>query len=598
MLVHSPAEEFLDADAGLAAEGVGELVGLAAVFAPRAQEFGADAGGAHREQLGADVHDPAQEALLGLHPALPAGHRVERGPGQLAGGALDVAQVRGEVDAVPELAVGGRELPRSGHQLGQPLGVEGAGLRARPGLVLEGLVRVDQVTGDREVGVDRLAGDQQVHDLGGALEDAVDAQVPQHLLGGHRPLPARPQRLGGLEAAAAADLHQFVGHQAGHLRAVQLGEGGLDADVVAVLVGHLGRQVHHGLQREGGGRDEGDLGADRLVQGDRFAPLLAGGRPLPGDLQAPLAGAYAHRGQRQPARVQGGEGDLQARALRADPVRGRHPHPVEAGDAVLQAAQAHERVAVLHGDALGGRLHDERRDAARVALGLRHAGHHDQQVGDHAVGGPELHAVEDVVVAVRDRGGGEPGRVGADVRFGQQEGGDVGAGAARQEGVLLLLGAEDLQRLRYADRLMGAQQRADGRAGGADKGEGLVVVHLRQAQPAVLRVDLHAEGAELLEPVDHVVGDPRVPLDEGGVDLRLAEVAELGEELLAALGVLVRGGRGWGWTRSRRKRPRKSSLAKLGLRQCCSRAASATWRASRSVTVGRVGAADMTLTSP
>ncbi len=58
-------------------------------------------------------------------------------------------------------------------------------------------------------------------------------------------------------------------------------------------------------------------------------------------------------------------------------------------------------------------------------------------------------------------------------------------------------------------------------------------------------------------------------------------------------------GSGWGWMRSSRKRPRNSSLAKLGLCQSCCRAASATWRASRSVTVVReVVGADMRLTSP
>ncbi len=59
-------------------------------------------------------------------------------------------------------------------------------------------------------------------------------------------------------------------------------------------------------------------------------------------------------------------------------------------------------------------------------------------------------------------------------------------------------------------------------------------------------------------------------------------------------------GIGCGWIRSSRKCPRKSSLAKLGLRQSCSRAASATCRASRSVTLGCAGCvADMRgLTSP
>ncbi len=223
----------------------------------------------------------------------------------------------------------------------------------------------------------------------------------------------------------------------------------------------------------------------------------------------------------------------------ADAVGGGDADLVEAGDAVLDAAQAHEGVAVLDGDARRVRLHDEGGDAALVALALRHAGHDDQQVGDDAVGGPQLDAVEDVVVPLGHRGGGEAGGVGADVGLGEQEGADVGAGAARQETLPLLLRAELLQGLRHADRLVRREQHADRRAGGAGQRERLVVVHLGETETAVLGVDLHAEGAELLEPVDDLVGDARLALDAGGVDLRLAEVAELGEELLAALGRFV-----------------------------------------------------------
>ena len=74
------------------------------------QVLGAYAGGAHREQLGADVDDPGQEVLLELHPALPAGHGVEGAAGELAGGPLDVPQVAGER---AELGVGGGQLARS-----------------------------------------------------------------------------------------------------------------------------------------------------------------------------------------------------------------------------------------------------------------------------------------------------------------------------------------------------------------------------------------------------------------------------------------------------------------------------------------------------
>lgn len=256
-----------------------------------------------------------------------------------------------------------------------------------------------------------------------------------------------------------------------------------------------------------------------------------------------LPAAHAHRGQREASGVEGGEGDLQARALGADAVRGRDADLVEAGDAVLKAAQPHEGVAVLDGDAVRRGLDDEGGDAALVPIGLRYACHDHEQIGDDAVRGPQLHAVQDVVVTVRYGRHRHARRVGADVRLGEQERADVRAGTARQELVLLLLGAELLQRLRYADRLMGGEQRADRRIRGADEGEGLVVVHLGEAEPAVLRVDLHAEGAELLEPVDHLVGDLRLALDARRIDLRLAEVAELGQELLAALGVLVRGQR-------------------------------------------------------
>lgn len=203
---------------------------------------------------------------------------------------------------------------------------------------------------------------------------------------------------------------------------------------------------------------------------------------------------------------------------------------------------------MLDGDAGRVGLDDEGGDAAAVALGGTSfgdgdAGHDDEEVGDDAVGGPELHAVEDVRVPVRYGGGGEARRVGADVGLGEQEGGDVGTGQSGQEGVLLLLGAEDLQRLRYADRLVRGEQGADGGARGADEGEGPVVVQLGEAETAVLAVDLHAERAELLESGERLVGDAGLAFDAGAVDPGLAELAEGREEGLAAPGVLLRGER-------------------------------------------------------
>ena len=74
--------------------------------------------------------------------------------------------------------------------------------------------------------------------------------------------------------------------------------------------------------------------------------------------------------------------------------------------------QAHERVAVLDGHALGVVGQDEGADAALVALALGHLGHDHDDVGDGAVGGPQLVAVDGVAPAVLGggRGGAQAGR--------------------------------------------------------------------------------------------------------------------------------------------------------------------------------------------
>jgi hypothetical protein len=45
-------------------------------------------------------------------------------------------------------------------------------------------------------------------------------------------------------------------------------------------------------------------------------------------------------------------------------------------------------------------------------------------------------------------------------------------------------------------------------------------------------VDLHAEGAELAEPGDGLVGDAGLALDQGAVELGLAELPQARQELL------------------------------------------------------------------
>ena len=205
-----------------------------------------------------------------------------------------------------------------------------------------------------------LAGDQQLHDFRGPLEDPVDPHVAELLLGRHGAFAAGLERVRGLKASAAADLHQFVGDPEANLAGPQLGQRRLDPDVLLPGVGHSGGQFKDGVQGESAGGDEGDLLAHRLMLADGLAPLDAGVGPFAGDLQAPFAASRAERGDGEPAGVQRGEGDFQALPFTAQPVGRGDPDLVETGDAVFDAAEAHEGVAVFHRDAGGVHFHHER----------------------------------------------------------------------------------------------------------------------------------------------------------------------------------------------------------------------------------------------
>ena len=130
-------------------------------------------------------------------------------------------------------------------------------------------------------------------------------------------------------------------------------------------------------------------------------------------------------------------------------------------------------------DALHIALDDERGDPARVSSRLRHVGHDDHHPGDGPVGGPELDAVQHVSGPVLGRNGrgGEPGRVAADVRLGQEEGAHLPGGDARQPLPLLLLGAEQEQGA-DADALVGVDEHRHGGVVAADHLHDLAVALL------------------------------------------------------------------------------------------------------------------------
>ena len=250
---------------------------------------------------------------------------------------------------------------------------------------------------------------------------------------------------------------------------------------------------------------------------------MAGVRPAAADLEALLRDAGADGGQREASGVERREGDAQALPFLADEILARYAHVAKADDAVRERLETHEVTAVLdlHARPIG--VDDEGADLLRRGV----ARHHDEELGERAVGAPELLAVQQKHVAVTHRRRGEARRIGADVRLGEGKGGDRTRRAAWQIFLFLLRGAEELQRLRHPDRLVRGEERADVVVGAADHLHDLAVLRDREAEPAVLLRDLHPEGAELAEPVDDVVGVLARLVDRDAVDLFAQEGLEL-----------------------------------------------------------------------
>src|SRR5205807_133598 len=138
------------------------------------ERAGVHARGGDREQLRTDVDGAPEERLALLQASLPARDPVKDRARELARASLDESQVLRER---AELVVRAGALTLADDELRQPPGVEATGPERAPGPVGELRLALQQVAGRLEVGVDGLACDQEVHDLGRALEDPVDAHV-------------------------------------------------------------------------------------------------------------------------------------------------------------------------------------------------------------------------------------------------------------------------------------------------------------------------------------------------------------------------------------------------------------------------------------
>src|SRR5690606_3578079 len=106
-IVEEAIEQIVHSDRGLATEDVSHTHGLLTILCP-AERLGANTCARHREQLRADIHEPAEKGLLLLQLRLVAGHRVEHAASQLLGSSFDESQV---FRKLTELAVPGPSSP-------------------------------------------------------------------------------------------------------------------------------------------------------------------------------------------------------------------------------------------------------------------------------------------------------------------------------------------------------------------------------------------------------------------------------------------------------------------------------------------------------
>ena len=347
-----------------------------------------------------------------------------------------------------------------------------------------------------------------MHHVRRSFDDSVDSRIPEGPLDRARDLTPLLQRGGGLIAPSTLELQGRVDQVPADLRVVHLCRGRLHPDVGVSAIRCRGAEVGERLHREVSAAQLRELVASRLVLADLASPLvpsLAPARQVCGQL---LDRTRVDGRNAQPSVVECRQGESKTLPLPEDDVLRRHLHVCEPNQTVLDGAQPHEATPVHDLDAGCVPVHDEGRDLLDLLAALHdgRCGRHDHvQVGDHAVGTPELLAVDDPVLSVLrgDRRRLHLGRVGPNGGLGEAERTHGALRKTGQELLLLLLGTEQLQGLRNTDGLVCAQRRDGGAAVARDRREDAHVVGLTEAEAAVLGRDLDAEQPEVCQSAHH-----------------------------------------------------------------------------------------------
>ena len=215
---------------------------------------------------------------------------------------------------------------------------------------------------------------------------------------------------------------------------------------------------------------------------------------------APGSGGEAEqlRGDADATFVEGLDGDLVALADFAEDVGGGDAAVVEEKFAGGRGADA--ELVFLLADRKAGRiaLDEEGGDALVAGAGID-GGEDDEEAGFGGVGDPELAAVEEVVVAVGARGGGEGEGVGTGACFGERVGADGVGCHARKVLLLLGFGAPAKEGV-YREGVLYVDEDADGGVDGRDFFDSEDGAEERAADAAIFFGNFDAHEAEVKKP--------------------------------------------------------------------------------------------------
>src|SRR6186997_3128049 len=106
----------------------------------------------------------------------------------------------------------------------------------------------------------------------------------------------------------------------------------------------------------------------------------------------------------------------------------------------------------------------------------------------------------------------------------QGKGRDFSRGNTREKTALLLVGPEENDRLRNADRLMSREQGGQIAAITSEEHRGATIIRLGKAKSAIIRRDFDAERSEFREALKHSLRNLTGPIDLIGIDV-LPQVA-------------------------------------------------------------------------